>query len=147
MNAIRYSDAPANSMASPNGFFGDEMCKITRFAGMSQTLESFGIFGYRPELDQHKLTAKLMAQMIWYYIDGLNVGKNEASLSDRDQFYEYLITFTDQQSLFLKSKRTNRWWMQLPEGQLTPCSYNDYLTACQNEMPERWLREMERLIN
>jgi arginase family enzyme len=146
INAIRYSDAPVNKMASPNGFFGDEMCKITRFAGMSPTLQSFGIYGYIPGQDHELITAKLIAQMLWYYIDGVNVGKTEASLEDIDQFFEYQITFTDHNSFFLKSKRTNRWWIRLPEGRFIPCSHSDYLTACNNEMPEIWLREMERLV-
>lgn len=147
MNAIRYSDAPANKLASPNGFFGDEMCKITRFAGMSSSLESFGIFGYIPEHDTEAITAKLIAQMIWYYVDGVSVAKTEVPLEDRDGFYEYYITFTDNNTLFLKSKRTSRWWMQLPDGQFIPCSHKDYLTACNNEIPERWLREMERMVH
>lgn len=146
MNAVRYSDAPANKMASPNGFYGDEMCKITRFAGMSPVLHSLGIYGYVSEQDTESITAKLIAQMLWYYIDGVSIGKSEASLSDKDQFLQYQITFTDNNSLFLKSKRTNRWWMRLPEGQLIPCSHKDYLTACNNEIPERWLREMERIV-
>lgn len=147
MNAVRYSDAPANKMASPNGFYGDEMCKITRFAGMSPTLFSFGIYGYIPEQDTENITAKLIAQMLWYYIDGVSVGKSEASLDRRDEFFEYHITFTDNNSLFLKSKRTNRWWMQLPTGALIPCTHKDYMTACNNEIPERWLREMERMVD
>lgn len=146
INAIRYSDAPVNKMASPNGFFGDEMCKITRFAGMSPVLQSFGLYGYIPEHDHESITAKLIAQMLWYYIDGVNVGKTEASLDDRDDFFEYQMTFTDYNSLFLKSKRTNRWWMQLPEGRFIPCSHKDYIVACHNEMPEIWLREMERIV-
>jgi len=146
MNAVRYSDAPANKMASPNGFYGDEMCKITRFAGMSSTLQSFGIYGYQPRHDLENITAKLISQMLWYYIDGVHVGKTEASLDDRSEFFEYHITFTDHHSFFLKSKRTNRWWMELSENKMIPCSHADYLAACNNELPERWLREMERLI-
>lgn len=147
INAIRYSDAPVNKLASPNGFFGDEMCRITRFAGMSPCLESFGIFGYIAEDDTEGITAKLIAQMIWYYIDGVNVAKTEVPLEDRSGFYEYHITFTDNNTLFLKSKRTNRWWMQLPDGQFIPCTHKDYLAASHNEIPERWLREMERMVN
>ncbi len=146
INAVRYSDAPVNRMASPNGFFGDEMCKITRFAGMSATLNSFGIYGYIPEQDFENITAKLISQMLWYYIDGVSVGKSEASLDDKDQFFEYQITFTGHNSLFLKSKRTNRWWIKLPEGRFIPCSHKDYISACNNEMPEIWLREMERMV-
>ena len=35
INAIRYSDAPAQLEPSPNGLFGDEACGLARFAGMS----------------------------------------------------------------------------------------------------------------
>ena len=38
-----------------------------------------------------------------------------------------------------------RWWIQLPNGQFVPCSYNDYIQACNDEIPERWLHEQERL--
>lgn len=146
INAIRYSDAPANLLGSPNGFYGDEMCKLTRYAGMSTSLESIGIFGYLPENDRENITAKLLAQMIWYFIDGLYVLKSESTLEELDQFLEYHITFTDNNTLFIKSKRTNRWWMKLPNGHFIPCSHKDYITACNNEIPERWMREVERLV-
>ncbi len=146
INCVKYSDAPANKFASPNGFFGDEICKITRYAGMSESLRTLGIYGYQPENDQHQITAKLIAQMIWYYIDGLYVQKEEAPLHDKHQFLEYHITFTDNDTVFYKSKKTNRWWMKLNAEQVIPCSYQDYLTACNNEIPERWLREMERSV-
>nr|MBP6315306.1 arginase family protein [Chitinophagaceae bacterium] len=144
INCVKYSDAPANKLGSPNGFHGDEICKITRFAGMSESMHSFGIYGYRPEEDEHHLTAKLISQMIWYYMDGLYVQKDESPLSDKSQFLEYHITFTDNDTTFYKSKKTNRWWMQLSKEKIIPCSYQDYRTACNNEIPERWLREMER---
>ncbi len=146
INCVKYSDAPANKLASPNGFFGDEICKITRFAGMSESMASFGIYGYQPEHDQHHITAKLISQMIWYYIDGLYIQKDESPLSDKNQFLEYHITFTDNDTVFYKSKKTNRWWMKVNNDHVIPCSYQDYITACNNEIPERWLREMERSI-
>ena len=146
INAIRYSDAPANRLGSPNGFYGDEMCKLTRFAGMSSSLSSMGIYGYLPEYDRENITAKLLAQMIWYFIDGVYVLKNESPLEEYDQFLEYQITFTDNNTLFIKSKRTNRWWMKLPNGSFIPCSHKDYITACNNEIPERWMKEADRLV-
>lgn len=146
MNAVRYSDAPANRFSSPNGFQGDEICRIMQFAGMSPALESLGLYGYDPSLDTHNLTARLMAQMIWYYIDGIRIRKTESELEDTEQFLQYHLSFTEQNATFLKSKKTNRWWMQLPNGNFIPCTYKDYVTACNNEMPERWMREMERII-
>lgn len=146
INAIRFADAPANRTGSPNGFYGDEMCKVTRYAGMSKKLKSLGIYGYQPKYDTDNITAKLIAQMLWYYIDGMLFAKGEAHLDDADAFLDYNISFTDQDILFKKSKKTNRWWMQLPEGHFLPCTYDDYLEACKNEIPERWMRELERSV-
>ncbi|MBU3675849.1 MAG: arginase [Chitinophagaceae bacterium] len=146
INAIRYSDAPANQLGSPNGFYGDEMCKITRFAGMGSNLLSLGIYGYRIEADTERITAKLLAQMVWYFIDGILLAKAEAPLSDQEQFLEYTVTIPENRAVFLKSRKTNRWWMQLPDSNFIPCTYNDYITACSNQIPERWLREVERTV-
>jgi formiminoglutamase len=146
MNAVRLCDAPFLRNGSPNGLFGDEMCQLMRYAGMSSQLSSLGIYGYQPEHDTNKQSAKLIAQMLWYFVDGYQVRRNEADLKNRDEFIEYNIALTGNDTLFLKSKKTNRWWMQLPDGAFTPCSYNDYITAGNNEIPERWFREQERIV-
>lgn len=144
MNAVKYSDAPMNKTGSPNGLAGDEACMLTRFAGMSSALTSFGIYGFDERKDRDNMTATLAAQMLWYFVDGFFLRKNEAELSDKNEFVEYHVQFTGNDIMFLKSKRSNRWWMQLPDGILEPCSYNDYLLASENEIPERWLRVQER---
>lgn len=146
MSAVRYSDAPININGSPNGFTGDEVCLLTRYAGMSDRLTSFGIYGYDDEHDTHFMTAKLVSQMIWYFIDGVLVRKNEARMSDEHEFVTFHVSFTDNDTVFLKSKRTNRWWMRMPDQSYVPCSYGDYLMASNDEIPERWLREQERLL-
>jgi len=146
INTIRYSDSPANVHGSPNGFTGDEACMLTRYAGMSNNLSSFGIFGYNSADDTHCMSAILIAQMIWYFVDGYLVRKTEARLVEREEFVLFNVAFTDNDTIFLKSKRTNRWWMKLPNGVFVPCSYNDYLLASKGDIPERWLREQERLL-
>ncbi|MEO6546964.1 MAG: formimidoylglutamase, partial [Ferruginibacter sp.] len=88
INAIKYSDAPASNN-SPNGFTGEEACILTRHAGMSTQLSSMGIYGYQPEADTNELTAKQIAQMLWYFIDGKSRSKQEASLDDRNLFNEF----------------------------------------------------------
>lgn len=143
ISAIKNSDSPA-SRQSPNGFTGEEACMLTRFAGMSNTLSSMGIYGYRPTLDEHELTAKQIAQMLWYFIDGLSRAKDEPSLDQRDLFNEFHCTLTELDTLFLQSRKTGRWWMQLPNRKFIACSYADYLQASRNEIPERWLRFQER---
>jgi formiminoglutamase len=143
ISAVKYSDAPANQH-SPNGFSGEEACILTRYAGLATNLGSFGIYGYRPELDVNELTAKQIAQMLWYFIDGKSRSKQEAALSDRSQFNEYHTAFAEVDTVFLQSKKTGRWWMQLPNNKMIACSYTDYVHASHNEIPERWLRAQER---
>ena len=141
--AIANAYAPSNHL-SPNGFSGEEACALLRFAGLSPNITSIGIYGYIPEYDQNELTAKQIAQMLWYAIDGRNKGQREASLNDKEYFVEYHTAFAEVQTVFLQSKKTNRWWMQLPDQKYIACSYHDYLQASSNEVPERWLRAQER---
>ena len=146
ISAIRHSDAPANTDGSPNGFTGDEACQLARYAGMGTHLSSMGIYGYHHDADVHNMTARQIAQMVWYFIDGCYMRKTEAQLSDSEQYFSFNVSFTDNDTVFLKSKRTNRWWMKMPDGSFIPCSYKDYLMASVGDMPERWMREQERLV-
>jgi arginase family enzyme len=141
--AIAHAYAPSNHL-SPNGLSGEDACAIMRFAGLSPNINSIGIYGYIPENDVSDLTAKQIAQMIWYAMDGRNKGQREASLNDKEYFVEYHTAFAEVETTFLQSKKTNRWWMQLPDQKYIACSYQDYLQASSNEVPERWLRAQER---
>lgn len=144
INMIKHTDAPASTL-SPNGFSGEEACALSRYAGMSSRLSTYGIYGYNPEKDRDQLTAKQISQMLWYFMDGRSVKNKEAQLTERESFLEFHIAFTDIDTVFLKSKKTGRWWMQLPDKEFVPCAYSDYLLASNNEIPERWLRNQERL--
>jgi len=141
--AIKYSDAPASD-CSPNGFSGEEACTLARYAGLSPNLSSLGIYGYDTKKDINDLTALQIAQMIWYFIDGKSRSKQETELSERQNFNEYHTAFAEVDTIFIQSKKTGRWWMELPNKKLIACSYNDYLFASNNEIPERWLRAQER---
>ncbi len=143
IEAIKTSDAPA-SARSPNGLTGEEACTLSRYAGMSQAISSFGIYGYDASKDLHGLTALQIAQMLWYFIDGRNRCSKEVSLNDKQNFNEFHTAFAEIDTVFVQSKKTGRWWMQLPDKKLIACSYKDYLIACNNEIPERWLRSQER---
>lgn len=141
--AIKNSDAPA-SYRSPNGFSGEEACSLARYAGMSTHLSSIGIYGYDAAKDEKNLTALQIAQMLWYFIDGKSRSKHEAQLNDKDSFNEYHTAFAEVDTIFMQSKKTGRWWMQLPDKKIIACSLGDYYSASNNEIPERWLRAQER---
>ena len=144
ISAIRHADSPA-SRVSPNGIDGIEACTLSRYAGMSSTLKTFGIYGYEANHDRNGMSALQIAQMIWYFIDGRNKSLHESNLSERQNYNEYHTVFGELDTTFLQSKRTGRWWMQLPDKNYIACSPKDYIQASHNQIPERWLRSQERL--
>ncbi|HMH24489.1 MAG TPA: formimidoylglutamase [Puia sp.] len=143
ISAIANAFAPAGRL-SPNGFTGEEACILMRYAGLSPNANTVGIYGYDPAKDRDHLTAIQISHMLWYLIDGKSKGRREASITERDLFIEYHTAFAEVETTFLQSKKTQRWWMQLPDKKYIACSYHDYLLASSNQIPERWLRAQER---
>jgi len=157
ISAVRYADAPGNGNASPNGFYGEEVCQLMRYAGFSDKLSSAGFFEMNPKFDKRGQTAHLMAQMIWYFLDGLSSRKGDFPMESAD-FLKYIVDLTGHKEniVFYKSKLTDRWWMQIPVSEdmiskyrrhvMVPCSYNDYKIACKNEIPDRWWKACQKLM-
>ncbi len=158
MSAVRFSDSPACEHGSPNGFSGEELCQMTRFAGMSDKLSVIGFFEYNPMLDNNHQSSLLVAQSIWYLIDGFYGRKKELLSANKDQFIKYYVSIQDgaYDIVFYKSKKSDRWWMEVPYPQerkdryerhyLVPCSYKDYEVACQDDIPERWWQALKKMI-
>lgn len=158
VSAIRQSEAPGNKNASPNGFYGEQACQICRYAGLSDKLTSIGFYEVNPEMDRGEQTSHLLAQMIWYFIDGVNNRKKEFPVGSRKNYLKYRVTLQegDKEILFYKSDKSERWWMDVPYPShdkikyerhlLVPCSYNDYKTACEDEVPDRWWGTFNKLL-
>ncbi|MDD4847209.1 MAG: formimidoylglutamase [Bacteroidales bacterium] len=157
ISAVRMSDAPGCADATPNGFYGEDLCAIARYAGISDKLSSFGIYEVNPDLDHRDQTCFLAAEVIWYFIDGFYNRKGD-SFENENQFIKFIVNsecFEDD-VIFYKSKRSDRWWMEIncskemrekfPRQYLVPCSYKDYDVACKNEVPERWYQVYQKLI-
>lgn len=157
ISAVRQSDAPGNGNASPNGFYGEEACQITRYAGMSDKLTSFGLYEINPAFDSNKQTAHLAAQMIWYFIDGFYNRKKDYPIVDKSEYTKYRVSITNNEHeiVFFKSNKSDRWWMDVPypvnhqikfeRHHMVPCSYSDYQIACGDEMPDRWWQTYQKL--
>lgn len=153
ISAIRYNDAVGNANAVPNGFTGEEACAIMRYAGLSSRLSSVGLFEYNPTLDDANQTAKLAAQMVWYFMEGVNLRIKEHPFVQKEQFKKYTVLLEEQDVIFYKSVKSARWWMELvvPDNKykkttLLPCSYNDYSLACNGEVPSRWWKAIRKMI-
>lgn len=157
ISAIRYSDAPGNKNCVPNGFFGEEACQIVRYAGLSDKLSSIGFYEINPDHDQNGQTVHLAAQMIWYFIDGFYNRKKDFPVGDKSEYLKYRVAIQDNKHeiVFYKSRKSDRWWMDVPyppgkntryeRHHMVPCSYNDYQTAVKEEMPDRWWQTFQKL--
>ena len=143
ISAIQHCHAPANRL-TPNGFTGEEACTLMQYAGLSSNVNTIGIYGYLPQQDEHDMTAKQISHMLWYLMDGISKGKKEARLEDKDSFNEFKMAFAEIETTFFQSKKTGRWWMETPDGKVIACSLSDYMAASANDIPERWMRAVER---
>lgn len=157
ISSIRQSEAPACAGATPNGLFGDEACQLARYAGMSDKLTSIGFYEVNPTLDFHGQTSHLLAQMIWYFMDGVFNRKQDFPACNKTEYIKYTVAMEEQKTdiTFYKSEKSDRWFMDVPYPNakkskyerhlLVPCSYNDYLVACNNEIPDRWVQTLKKL--
>jgi len=160
ISAVRRSDAPGNNNAGPNGFYGEEICQILRYAGLSDKLSSIGIYEYNPQHDQNNQTAILIAQMIWYFMEGVEQRKNDFPYREKEksEYIKYLVPIPNHsdEMIFYKSKKSDRWWMEVQcaanvkaryeRHYMVPCSYKDYQDAIASDIPERWWMVYKKLM-
>lgn len=155
ISAVKQADAPANYYSNPNGIEGDVACKLFWYAGVSDLTKVVAIFEMNPEYDYRNQTAKLSAQMLWYFMDGYINRVNDHPLQHQD-FLKYRCSFLDKNPdvIFYKSKRTSRWWMEIPNPRslnnknknvIVPCSYSDYQTAATGDIPDRYLKTISKM--
>lgn len=151
LSALKQAEAPGNQFHSPNGFTGEEACAIARYAGISDKVSSFGIYECNPNFDEDGRTPHLVAQMIWYFLEGYNLRKGDYPVALKEDYEKYTVLIHDgeHELIFYKSPFSGRWWIEAPapalddiplqnKHTLIPCSHNDYLEALKNEIPEKW---------
>lgn len=154
LSSVRQAEAPANQNATPNGFFGDEICAVSRYAGISDKVSSFGIYEYNPIFDRNNQTAQLVAQMIWYFIEGVNFRSNDYPFGSKENYQKYIVPIDDENLIFYKSIKSSRWWFEInikennniKRKSLIPCTYQEYVNATNQEIPERWYKTIRKII-
>lgn len=137
MRSIQASDLDWNE-GFPNGFSNREICAIARYAGLSMQTSVLGIF----EIPNTCRALQLMAQIIWYFVEGYNYRVVEFPTIHDVNFTKYSVLIDDMTIEFYKSNFTGRWWI-LPECysqgiSMLACSQKDYDLACKGVIPERW---------
>ncbi len=151
LTSVKSSDSGNSSPFTPNGFNGKEICALSRYAGISDKVSLFGIFNH----NSSKQESVLIAQIIWYFIEGFHYRSNEYPFGSKENYIKYIIPM-EEELIFYKSDKTDRWWIEIPfissannklkKNTLLPCSYDEYLAACNQEIPERWWKAQRKNI-
>ena len=152
MHSVQSSYSGNFDVFNPNGFTVKEIFDLTRYAGISDKVTSFGIFNFNPNGNEVVLTA----QMLWYFIEGFCFRSNEYPFGTKENYIKYIVPIEDEELIFYKSNKTARWWIEIPfltnvnnklkRNTLLPCTHEDYLAACEQEIPERWWKAQRRNI-
>ena len=135
-----------------NGFQSAQMCRLSRYSGISDRLKAFGIFEI-PAGD-FELMWSAVSQVLWYFIEGYNYRSNEYPVDISKGFLKYQVPVDNEILTFYKSGKTERWWIELPfishvnnklkQYTLLPCDREDYLQATSQILPERWLKARQK---
>ncbi|MDB2462554.1 formimidoylglutamase [Algibacter sp.] len=153
LSSVKGSEVSTKQKYSPNGIDGKEICAIARYAGISNKVSSFGIYEYKPSKDD-ELTSMLVAQMLWYFVEGVNYRVNDDDFTDDNNYQKYITLVDSEELIFYKSNKTGRWWIEIPflsnvnnklkRHTLLPCMHQDYLDACNNNLPDRWYKALKK---
>ena len=150
LTSVKSSDSGNFTQFIPNGFNGKEICVLSRYAGISDKVTSFGVFNH----NNSKSEAVLIGQIIWYFIEGFHYRSKEYPFGSREDYLKYIVPLEDEELIFYKSDKTERWWIEIPfltsfnnklkRNTLLPCTYEDYLGATNHEIPERWWKAQKK---
>lgn len=152
LSCVKQADAPAVMDPSPNGFSAYEICGLVRYAGMSNHVRLLSISDWSSQHDVNGQTGHLVSQMLWHFIEGFSYRMEDEPKAGDEAYMKYIVTHKemDIEFIFYKSRRSARWWVELPNFKqkvkriVIPCSYHEYLSTLKQEVPERWFRYYNR---
>ncbi len=151
IHAVKSADMGYFSKFNPNGFDGREICALARYSGLSDKVSSFGIFN----IDTISAESLLITQILWYFVEGFNFRVNEYPYISKKTYFKYNVLLDDQELVFYKSDVSDRWWIEIDQAiykeggrkVLFPCSYEDYISATNQVIPERWWKAIKKMID
>ncbi|OBW39844.1 Formimidoylglutamase [Chryseobacterium sp. MOF25P] len=115
-----------------NGLNRREICAYMKEIGLSENLKSVGIFNYNI-YSENQLNHQLLAQMLWYLIEGINIQRSHP----KERHYEmYYVLIEDRQYAFKRDTFSNLWYFGDDENieNCIPCSRSDF-----DEAKKGWL--------
>ncbi len=130
--------APFSINPQVNGLNRREICACMKEVGMSENLKSVGIFNYNFDT-KNLLNHQLLAQMLWYLIEGINIQKKHPK---QHKFETYSLMIESEVFVFRRDVFRNLWYFGGVEGtdEWLPCTFEDYNDAKRGVLNRRFLR-------
>ena len=121
-----------------NGLNRREICAYMKEIGLSENLKSVGIFNFNGNSD-HFLNHQLLAQMIWYLIEGINIQKSHPK---ERHFETFWVLIDDEQYAFKRDNFSGLFYFGDDEivENLIPCSRMEYDEAKKGNLDRRFLK-------
>lgn len=145
--AVKYADAAGSKQQNPNGLRSEEACQLAKYAGLSEKLKVFGLFEADVQKDETEVTGRLLAEIIWYFMEGLSLRSSRKP--ENTKTYRVEIDQLDKPIVFYEDEEKNRWWFEVEsvagERIAVACSELEYLKASENEIPELWLEYLQKM--
>ena len=144
--SVKSGEIADKTHKNSNGFDTFDLCKLSRYAGMSDNLNSFGVYELQA-MEETDVSIGLVAQVLWYFIEGYSLRLNEIISEKNPNFIKYSVPIEDQILVFFKSGISEKWWIKIPNtdnniqnSSLLACDKQDYLDATHSLIPQRWLK-------
>lgn len=121
-----------------NGLNRREICAYMKEIGLSENLKSVGIFNYNIYSD-HLLNHQLLAQMLWYLIEGINI---QASHPKERHYETFYVLVDEEQYTFKRDTFSNLWYFGDDDNieNCLPCSRKDFDDAKKGFLNVRLLK-------
>ena len=154
LKSVRASELSSRQKFSPNGFDGKEICTLSRYAGISNRVSSFGIYEYKSS-NEDEITEMLISQIVWYFIEGVNCRIQDSDFQNDEDYNKFTVIVDEYELVFYQNKITSRWWIEiigdgsnnkLKQNALLPCTLDDYEVAKNGMIPERWFKAIKKNV-
>lgn len=120
-----------------NGLNRREICAYMHEAGLSENLKAAGIFNFNQKAES-ELNHQLLAQMIWYLLEGIQTQKSHPGERSYETFY---VLVDDNQYAFRRDTFSNLWYFGEYEDikNCIPCSHEDFEKAKKGILNPRFI--------
>lgn len=133
LDSLKFNEE-CSDLSYPNGLTSENACQIARYAGISNSVNTFIISGFENIQSQ---TFQIIAELLWYFLEGFK-NRFDDELAEEGQLQTLLIEHDalDKELVILKGLKSSRLWLQ-SEKKNYPISISEFEQMKNGSLPDR----------